>query len=170
MIDKNKYTYEGVERNYNQIMKAFSDSNKSIKDSYSIKFYEALKEEDGLIEILPFGTIRGVTLGPNHILIGEEWENTEIKFSKIMMDRNSDGEVYINGDVMQTDNPHTSPERNGLTYIIKSIEETSKKAKEKRNSVALYDASIAGVMTLIEPERGIINAWSKRNLPIRGYR
>ncbi|MEM4637836.1 MAG: PIN domain-containing protein [Candidatus Woesearchaeota archaeon] len=170
IIDKNKSTYEGVENNYNKIMKAFSDYNKSIKDSYSIKFSDALKEEDGLIQILPFGTIRGVTVGPNSILIGEEWENTEIKFSKIMMDRNSDGEVYINGDIMQTDNPHTSPERNGLTYIIKSIEETTRKARKSRDKISLYDASIAGIVTLVETERGIINAWSKRNLKIRGYR
>ncbi len=170
IIDKNKHTYEGVERNYNQIMKTFVDNNNSIKDSYSTKLHEALKEEDGLIDILPFGTIRGVTVGPSTILICEEWENTEIKFSKLMMDRNGDGEVYVNGDLLQTDNPHTSPERNGLTYLIKNIEETTKKAKLTKRDIAIYDASVAGNMTLLESERGIINSWSRRNLPIKGYR
>jgi predicted ribonuclease YlaK len=170
IIDKNKHTYEGVERNYNQIMKTFVDNNNSLKDSYSTKLHEALKEEDGIIDMLPFGTIRGVTVGPNTILIAEEWENTEIKYSKLMMDRNGDGEVYVNGDLLQTDNPHTSPERNGLTYLIKNIEETSKRARKTRNDIAIYDASIAGNMTLVEPERGMINAWSKRNLPLSGLR
>mgnify|MGYP000224062763 CR=1 FL=1 len=170
IIDKNKHTYEGVDRNYFQIMKTFFDNNDSLRESYSLKLNDALKEEDPIIDILPFGTIRGVTVGPNTIVIGEEWENTEIKFSKLFMDRNSDGEVYINGDLLQTDNPHTSPERNGLTYLIKCIEETTKRAKTTKKDVDINDAAMAGNMTLIEAERGKINAWSKRNLPIKGLR
>ncbi|MGV8141141.1 MAG: PhoH family protein, partial [Candidatus Woesearchaeota archaeon] len=164
IVDKNIPTYEGVAENYRQIMKAAGGK------AFAPLLSDALKEYNGLIELLPFGTIRGVTIGPNSIVIGEEWQNTEIKFSKIMMDRNSNGEVYLNGDTEQKDNPHTSLERNGLTYMAKRIQEISQNARETRNEIDLYDASIAGVMTLQHPERGIISLWSNRNLHSRSGR
>jgi PhoH-like ATPase len=163
IVDKNIPTYEGVAENYRQIMKSAGGAAKG----YAPLLSDALKEDSGLIELLPFGTIRGVTIGPNGIVIGEEWQNTEIKFSKIMMDRNSNGEVYLNGDTEQKDNPHTSLERNGLTYMAKRIQEISQNARSTRNELDLYDASITGVMTLQHPERGIISLWSNRNLHSR---
>jgi PhoH-like ATPase len=166
IVDKNIPTYEGVAENYRQIMKSAGGTAKA----YAPLLSDALKEDNGLIELLPFGTIRGVTIGSNSIVIGEEWQNTEIKFSKIMMDRNSNGEVYLNGDTEQKDNPHTSLERNGLTYMAKRIQEISQNARATRNELDMYDASIAGVMTLQHPERGIISLWSNRNLNSRSGR
>jgi PhoH-like ATPase len=166
IVDKNIPTYEGVAENYRQIMKSAGGAAKA----YAPLLSDALKEDNGLIELLPFGTIRGVTIGPNCIVIGEEWQNTEIKFSKIMMDRNSNGEVYLNGDTEQKDNPHTSLERNGLTYMAKKIQEISQNARATGDPMDLYDASIAGVMTLQHPERGIISLWSNRNLHSRSGR
>jgi len=193
ILDKNRMFYEGVERNFGQIMRMFSEhtkqylsgtiggilsekSDSSPEYALPIKLMDALKEEDPFIELLPFGSIRGVSIGPRHIVIGEEWQNTEIRFSKMLIDRNSDGEVYLNGDFTQIDNLHTSPERNGHNYVIKCIGDISEKIREERKKlhivpeVQIFDASIAGNMYMVKSERGMLSAWSERNLPYRGRR
>ncbi|HYD02768.1 MAG TPA: PhoH family protein [Alphaproteobacteria bacterium] len=171
LIDKNKHLYRGIAENYSQIMKIFIDSNlestptknysNTLGLTYSTDFYDTLDQENALINLLPFADIRGRTIGPDDIVIAEEWQNTEIQKSRIMMSRNSNGEVYLNGDPWQIDNPYNSKERNGIAHAVQYIESKTKKAKKTKNDRHIKSAAICATLRLRNNERGLISEWAE---------
>ncbi|GEM_PF-4281437 len=115
---------------------------------------EAMSGQNPIIEIIPFGFLRGVTFGPRDILIVEEIQNIEPRGMKPILTRVGGGEVYCTGDIYQPDNVHVRVDYNGANYTIDRIVKT----REPRMQCLL------SAITMTHCERSEFAEWAARHL------
>lgn len=154
-IEKNETNYRGIINNYTKIGTLNTEAyNYFEKNTIPRKFDQVIRQPDHpLIEIVPLGDIRGDSLDDNEILIIDETQNMESSAVRTLVTRIGEGEVYLTGDVTQTDNPNTF-EYDGLTHIINSIQNT----KDPRYF------GLLGSVTLRQNERSAASAWASKYL------
>lgn len=162
--EKNISNYKGIESNYERISFGMMPGGSSEinteafnffqKHSYSQKLRkEIVAPQTALIELLPLGKIRGVSLDDNDILIIEEAQNIEASAMKTLVTRVSEGEIYLTGDITQTDNRKTL-EYDGLTHLVNAIQNT-------------HDPRFSGLfasLTLKFNERSLTSLWGTKYL------
>jgi PhoH-like ATPase len=162
--EKNLSNYKGLESNYERISYGVMPRGSSEINTDANNFFEKnghthnlrkeiMENDASLIELLPLGKIRGVSLADGDILFVDEGQNMESFAMKTLVTRVSEGEIYITGDVTQTDNLNTL-EYDGLTHLVTAIQNTR-------------DPKFAGLcasLTLRFNERGLTSLWGTKYL------
>jgi len=115
---------------------------------------EAMSGQNPIIEIIPFGFLRGVTFGQHDILLVEEIQNIEPRGMKPILTRVGGGEVYCTGDIYQPDNIHVRVDYNGANYTIDRIVKTRQPRMQR----------LLSAITMTHCERSEFAEWAAGHL------
>jgi PhoH-like ATPase len=154
LIEKILDNYLGFQQNYEKI--AHGEASDLFDNQlWPKRLDEMLGRDPPIIKLLPLGIARGASLGPSDILIIEEAQNMESSAIRTLISRvgEGNGEVYLTGDITQTDNINTY-EYDGLTHVVNAVQNT----KDRRYTFIL------GALKLRHNERSDVSAWAARYL------
>ena len=122
LIKKQTLYYKAIEDNLKVLLCNSSALQKDLVYDKNKPFslFGMLNMTDVLIEILPIGTARGITVNENEILSMEEAQNLTPSTVRTMGTRIGKGQVILNGDPTQVDNEKCYG-YDGLTHFIHRI-------------------------------------------------
>jgi PhoH-like ATPase len=113
----------------------------------------------GLLDIAPFNYVRGLTVDHAFIIIDEAQNLTPHEIVTLVTRAGEGTKIVLTGDPTQIDNRYLDETSNGLCYIIQTLKEAIKNAKDSEIDEALW-----GHITMLDIERSPLARFAAINL------